>query len=221
MPNDPAKESGSSVTDVVAKPSGAVGLNGSTSPASQNGTATWPSPQGYPEQSPTMQPGAAYPGQYGNNTNFNQSVNVSVGGPTIVFANKQSGPNFFVRAIWYLFIGWWLGGLAILAGYVAMFTIIGIPVAFAIFNLVPTILTLRPRNSSMTVETRDGITYLTQSNVPQYPLWMRALWFVFVGSWLGLVWLTVAWLIGLLILPLPLSIMMYNRIGGVMTLHKH
>ncbi|MDX6482992.1 MAG: hypothetical protein QOE95_763, partial [Gaiellaceae bacterium] len=31
----------------------------------------------------------------------------------IIIAQRRHGPGLFVRAIWYLFIGWWLTGLAI------------------------------------------------------------------------------------------------------------
>ena len=59
-------------------------------------------------------------------------------------AINQPGTSFLVRVLWYLFIGWWLAGLATLLGYVLALTIIGLPLALMIFNRLGTVLTLRP-----------------------------------------------------------------------------
>ena len=56
------------------------------------------------------------------------------------------GPGLLVRALWFLFIGWWLSALAIGLAYILCVTIIGLPIAFMIFNQLPLILTLRPRS---------------------------------------------------------------------------
>jgi len=148
-----------------------------------------------------------------------QSVNVTVNTP-IVLA-PPAGPGCLVRAVWYLCVGWWLAGWAIVLGYVAMVTVIGLPLAFWLFDRVPTLLTLRPRTLTYVAETRYGVTFLKATTLPQLPLWQRALWFVCVGWWATLLWLALAYALSLLILPLPLAIMMYDRIGGVMTLHRH
>lgn len=47
---------------------------------------------------------------------------------------------------------------------------------------------------------------------------VRVLYFVFVGSWLGLIWTLVAWFFNLTIIGLPLGLAMINRIPQVMTL---
>ena len=39
----------------------------------------------------------------------------------------QRGPNLLVRFIWWLFIGWWASGIAVAIAWVALITIIGIP----------------------------------------------------------------------------------------------
>jgi uncharacterized membrane protein YccF (DUF307 family) len=36
-------------------------------------------------------------------------------GQTIVITDR-GGPGFLVRIVWYVFIGWWLSGLAIMLG---------------------------------------------------------------------------------------------------------
>lgn len=155
----------------------------------------------------------------GQATNVNVTTNV--GGPTIVFAHQKTGPNFAIRALWYLFIGWWASAFAIVAAYVALFAFIGIPLAFFIFNRLPTILTLRPRTQRYSARSEDGITYIELGNERQRPWWQRAGYFLVIGWWVGAVWLVLAWVIGLLVVTLPLSFWMYNRVSGAMTLHRH
>jgi uncharacterized membrane protein YccF (DUF307 family) len=52
-------------------------------------------------------------------------------------------------------------------------------------------------------------------------MWARALWFIFVGLWLGAIWMTVAYILCLLILTMPIGIMMFDGVGGVMTLLRY
>lgn len=155
----------------------------------------------------------------GQATNVNVTTNV--GGPTMIFTHQKTGPGFFIRALWYVFIGWWASALAIVVAYLAMATLIGIPLAFAIFNRLPTILTLRPRTTNWAARTEGDVTYVELGTERQRPWWQRAIYFIFIGFWFGAIWLTAAWLIGLLVITLPLSFWMYNRVSGVMTLHRH
>ena len=47
---------------------------------------------------------------------------------------------------------------------------------------------------------------------------VRILYFVFIGWWLGLIWVFVAWFFNLTIIGLPVGLLMINRIPQVMTL---
>lgn len=142
-------------------------------------------------------------------------------GPTIVIVNESGGTSLLVRAVWFVFIGWWLSGLAIFVAYIACATVIGLPLGFAIFNRLPGIITLRSRTKKTAVEVKDGVTYISGGKVAQYPMWVRALWFVFAGLWLGAVYLGVAWLLCVTIIGLPIGLLMFNRTGTVMTLLKY
>lgn len=141
--------------------------------------------------------------------------------PQTIVITERGGPGFLVRAIWYIFVGWWLSGLAILLGWALAVTIIGLPLAFAIFNRIPAVMTLRGRTLTYEATVRDGVTYLKGRNPEQRPMWMRAVYFLLVGWWLGLVWMSASWFIGLFIITLPLSIWMMNRVGGIMTLLRY
>lgn len=51
--------------------------------------------------------------------------------------------NFFIRAIYFLLIGWWLSAIWIVAAYALCMTIIGLPLGFWMFDLVPALVTLK------------------------------------------------------------------------------
>lgn len=49
-------------------------------------------------------------------------------------------------------------------------------------------------------------------------LLVRAIWFVMIGWWLGLIWSIVAWLFNLSLIGLPVGVLMLNAIPQIMTL---
>ena len=100
-------------------------------------------------------------------------------------------------------------------------TIVGLPIAFATFNRVPMIQTLRPRSITTRVTMVDGVTMVTQGNAEQLDLWIRAVWFLCVGWWLGLIVTIVAWVASVLIVTLPLSVILIDRLPEVITLQKN
>jgi len=154
----------------------------------------------------------------------NLSVNVTQGAappPQVVVVNQASGPSFLVRAIWFVFIGWWLSGFVMMFAWFMAATIVGLPIAFATFNRVPMIQTLRPRSITTRVTMVDGVTMVTQGNAEQLDLWIRAVWFLCVGWWLGLIVTIVAWVASVLIVTLPLSVILIDRLPEVITLQKN
>jgi hypothetical protein len=172
-------------------------------------------------QGPPIQPSAPPP-----------TVNVNVQAPVIVVAPPK-GPGIGIRAVWFLLVGWWLAGLVITIAYICAVTVIGLPFAFYLFDRIPTVLTLRGRSQTYQATTSaDGrTTYLNAVNIPQRPMWQRAIWFICIGWWFGAIWMSVAYVFCLLacffcwlILPLgllPLGLMMFDRTGGVMTLMRY
>jgi uncharacterized membrane protein YccF (DUF307 family) len=136
----------------------------------------------------------------------------------IIIVNSQ-GPGFIVRVLWFLFIGWWLAFFATVLAWLCLVTIILLPIGLMIINRMPSIVTLRPRRTDWRFQ--NGV--LIQGATKQYPLWIRALYFLVVGWWLSAAWLTIAYFCVLPIISLilwPLAFWMYGRAGAVTTLFR-
>ena len=101
-----------------------------------------------PQEAPAAPAAPAVPAWQQPSIAQHTNVNVNVGGPTIVVAQAANSVPLIARVMWYLFIGWWLAPLMLVGGYLLTLTIIGIPVAFALFNKIPQALTLRPRTQT-------------------------------------------------------------------------
>jgi uncharacterized membrane protein YccF (DUF307 family) len=139
--------------------------------------------------------------------------------PTIV--TMTGGPGLVLRAIWFVFIGWWATGILLGVAYLFSLTIVLLPIAFVLFNVVPTVLTLRPRRTHVTTEMRDGVMHVSHGNVPQRPFWMRALWFLLVGWWLSGFVIVLGYLLCLTVILIPVGVMVLNRIPEAMTLRRN
>ena len=149
------------------------------------------------------------------------TVNAYEQTPQMVVAPRQ-GPGFLARAVWFIFVGWWLTAIMIVVAYALALSILGLPFAFYLFNRIPAFLTLRGRSKTYQVETTaDGRRYLTSTNTVQLPIWLRAIWFIFVGFWLGAFWMAAAYVLCVLIVTMPFGIAMFNRVGAVMTLMRY
>jgi uncharacterized membrane protein YccF (DUF307 family) len=51
--------------------------------------------------------------------------------------------SFVVRAAYFLLVGWWFSAIWITGAYVLCVTVIGIPVAIAMLNVLPAVVTLQ------------------------------------------------------------------------------
>jgi hypothetical protein len=102
---------------------------------------------------------------------------------TVARTESTSGPPLLIRAIWFVFVGWWLAGVVSAGAWLIGLTVIGLPLTFWILNRIPTVLTLRPRRlATTTTVSADGSQMAAvQSPVRQPAFWKRVLYFVFVG----------------------------------------
>jgi len=61
-------------------------------------------------------------------------------------------------------------------------------------------------------------SYPVSTSTPGPGCLVRGLYFIFIGIWLGLIWVLAAWFFNLTIIGLPLGLAMINRLPQVMTL---
>lgn len=154
-------------------------------------------------------------------TNAQQTnVQVNVGMPSIQFNAAKQGHSLFVRALWFLAIGWWLSGLFIAIGYILVASVFLLPLGLWFLNRIPQAQTLRARTRAFTTEFRDNAIVFTEGNRKQVAWYLRLLYLP-VGLILGVIWLTLSWLVSLTIIGLPVSIMMVDRAPAVITLQRH
>lgn len=121
----------------------------------------------------------------------------------------------FVRLIYFLFFGWWLGLISAAVAYLLCLSIVGLPFGTMIFNRLPAILFLKEPGEVC------PMGYDHRHVMEELPFLLRALWFFVVGWHLGLIALVAGYLVALTIVGIPLSIYILNRIPLMMTLSKH
>lgn len=117
--------------------------------------------------------------------------------------------SLFVRALWFVFVGWWLTPILVNVAWLLNVTVVLIPVGIKLINLVPTALTLAEPRS---IEDSDESS--------QHSLLVRAVYFVFVGWWLSWLWANVAAALSLTIVGIPIAIWLFNRLPYVTSLYR-
>lgn len=55
---------------------------------------------------------------------------------------EKQNTNFLIRFLYFIFIGWWAGGIALVISWIVGITIIGLPLSFYIMNRLGKIMTL-------------------------------------------------------------------------------
>jgi uncharacterized membrane protein YccF (DUF307 family) len=139
-----------------------------------------------------------------------------------VVIEHRSGPNLFVRLIWWLFIGWWASGIVVGLAWLSLVTIVGIPLGIWLINHLPSVLTLRPRTRTWTMgQDAQGRTIIREAGRPQVPWPLRGAWFLLVGWWASALWMAAAWFIQLTVIGLPLALLMFNRTPFVASLYRY
>lgn len=148
----------------------------------------------------------------------------------VVQVNVNNGHHgLFVRALYFIFIGWWAGFFWLNLGFALCMFIVTLPLGLVMLNRVPQVLTLRSQGTSTNVQMTSVMTAGSVTNVvnvtvrgtQQVSFLIRALYFVFVGWWVGFCWAYIAYGFCLTILGLPLGLMMFNRLPAVLTLRKN
>jgi uncharacterized membrane protein YccF (DUF307 family) len=117
-------------------------------------------------------------------------------------------PPLIARALWFVFVGLWVGQLWMLLAWFLNLTVIGLPLGLWMLNRMPQVMTLRaapPPPAPVSSASSAGLI-------------VRIVYFLLIGWWVSLLWMQLAWLAALLVIGLPLSFQMFERVGTVMTL---
>lgn len=130
---------------------------------------------------------------------------------------KQNRPGCLIQILWFLLIGWWAGQLWIIVAWILAATIIGIPLAVKMFNMLPDVMALRGTNT-YTV-TYDGKRTIVR-DAQQLPLVIRAVWYVLIGWWLTGIWVEVAYVISLTIIGMPIGFWMFDKVPTLLSLRR-
>lgn len=136
------------------------------------------------------------------------SVNINLGAPVQV----QRKTGCLLQFIYFLFIGWWLGALAVGVAYFLFALVITIPLGVKIINRIPYLIALR--------EPPTLITPWGAATVQQRNMLIRIIWFILVGFWFAALWMSVAYLLCLTIIGMPLGFWMFDKTPAILTLHK-
>jgi uncharacterized membrane protein YccF (DUF307 family) len=118
--------------------------------------------------------------------------------------------SLLVRALWFVFVGWWVTPIVVNTAWLLNVTVVLLPIGIKLINLVPTVLTLAEPRSLSEPESARG----------QRSLAVRAIYFVLVGWWLSLLWANVASFLAITVVGLPIAIWMLNRLPYVTSLYR-
>ncbi len=143
----------------------------------------------------------------------------NIGTTTVVV--HSGGHGCLVTVLWFLFVGWWLSLLWIGLAWFLIVLIITMPLGLLMINRLPMIVSLREPSRELVTVTQGLSTRIVETDLPQLPFLLRALYFLLIGVWLSLLWMLVAWALGLTLIGLPLSIWMLNRVPAVTTLKRY
>ncbi len=138
-----------------------------------------------------------------------------------VFVKADSGPGCLVQALWFLFVGWWLGGLAISIAWLLNVTILGLPFGMAILNNVPKLLALQNPERHILATTDGKSTLYEVIKADQLNFWIRALFFLLVGWWWSGLWLAVAYFLCGTIILMPVGLKMFRMTPVMTTLRRY
>ncbi len=130
---------------------------------------------------------------------------------------QEQGVNLLLRAIYFLVFGLWFSAIWASVAWVLCVTIIGLPLGLWMLNRLPQVTTLHPQRGDLVVHT-NGEVY--RKHIAQRAFIVRALWFVLVGWWLSALWLAGAWALSAVIIGLPISFWMFDRVPSIITLAR-
>ena len=145
----------------------------------------------------------------------------TTGSTTPIATEARRGPGCLVQILWFLFIGWWLGGILIAIAWLLNVSIIGLPLGIAILNNIPKVVALQEPTILLQTVERHGRTVIVESDLPQLNFWLRAIYFVLVGWWWSGLWLALAYALCATIIFMHIGLSMFRMTPAMTTLRRY
>jgi hypothetical protein len=135
----------------------------------------------------------------------------------IVVKEKKHG--FIIRALYFLFIGWWFGLFWALLSWFIYATIVLAPLGAAMLNKVPGAISLKAREKDVKVIVDESGYEVKQENRKQHSIWLRILYYP-IGLIASLIAIFLGWILCILLITMPLGIMVFNWVPAIASLHR-
>ncbi len=119
---------------------------------------------------------------------------------------SKKPPNILLRLLWMIVIGWWLSAIFYIIAAILTLLIVTSPLGMMVVQKIGWAFSLYSEEQPIGAKNKQ----------PSFIL--RFLYFIVIGWWLGGIALSIAWILGISIIGLPLSFMIMNRMGKIMTL---
>jgi uncharacterized membrane protein YccF (DUF307 family) len=140
---------------------------------------------------------------------------------TSVTVETRRSPGCLLQLLWFAFIGIWLGQIWMIAAWILMLTVIGIPLGVSMLNMLPKVFALRePTRRVRVYRNPDGSLSEVEIGRPQVNILLRALYFILIGWWFSAIWMEIGYLLTTTIIFLPVGFWMFDRVPAVLSLRR-
>lgn len=128
----------------------------------------------------------------------------------------SDSPSFIIRAVWFIFVGWWLTGFVLTVAWFLNLTIIGLPIGIKLINYAPYTLTLKEMQAYDVSE----VTEMGGRSSKSPNVIIRGIYFLLIGWWASGILMALSYLISITIIGLPIGIKLFNYLPYVTSLKK-